>query len=714
MRCSSTRPCRAPKTRAAYLGRSTSACATKTAAASTSTAGWPAAACSATRPPCRATPVSPRCCAAAAAGHRPGAAGARRAARVRQRAGAGGHAGDADVHGLAPAPPARPGAPPVARGGGGHRRRSTGWPERSLTSASPPRWHHARHARAAGGRRHDEIGEPCAKPCAAVPWPATGCATAAPPRPCSPASASMRCCSTSACRSATVWRCCAACGARRRDAGDRADRARCAARQGDGPGQRRRRLPRQALRARRTVGPPARAAAPPGRGRTRSLLQVADLTLDPATREVQRGGRPVLLSARVRRAAGAARAAGAILRARSSKTGSYGWGEELESNAISVTCTSCARSSATICCTRARSGLLRRPGQGRRRLKIAALPGSLRGRLFAFMLALAGVTALAVLRHLRQRARRGRCAVRLPPAPDGAVAARPGPHRRGGARGAGQPRVRPRGAGVGPWTAHAVQQPIRRGSRKNAAAAPCSATARRAWRRGLARLRRRQCRCAWCSGAAAGGAARLPPHRRCAACCRSRWPRRWWRRPVVDHRFARAAAARHGGGARAAARQPAGAARGRAAAGELQPLVGAFNGLLERLASAFEAQRHFVADAAHELRTPLTALKLQIGLLQARPPGPSRTSPSPGCAPAWTAPPTSSNNCSRWPRRARRAAAPMAEIDLAEVARQALADAEPLATRQGAQITLAAPAPVPMRATRRRCAAPCATCSTTR
>jgi two-component system OmpR family sensor kinase/two-component system sensor histidine kinase QseC len=43
------------------------------------------------------------------------------------------------------------------------------------------------------------------------------------------------------------------------------------------------------------------------------------------------------------------------------------------------------------------------------------------------------------------------------------------------------------------------------------------------------------------------------------------------------------------------------------------------------------------------------------------------------------------------------AAAPMAEIDLAEVARQALADAEPLATRQGAQITLAAPAPVPMR-----------------
>ena len=29
-------------------------------------------------------------------------------------------------------------------------------------------------------------------------------------------------------------------------------------------------------------------------------------------------------------------------------------------------------------------------------MKLAALPGSLRGRLFAFMLALAGITALAV------------------------------------------------------------------------------------------------------------------------------------------------------------------------------------------------------------------------------------------------------------------------------------------------------------------------------
>jgi two-component system, OmpR family, sensor kinase len=52
---------------------------------------------------------------------------------------------------------------------------------------------------------------------------------------------------------------------------------------------------------------------------------------------------------------------------------------------------------------------------------------------------------------------------------------------------------------------------------------------------------------------------------------------------------------------------------------EVQPLVRAINGLMQRLASAFEQQRLFVADAAHELRSPVTALKLQVQLLQAAP-----------------------------------------------------------------------------------------------
>jgi two-component system, OmpR family, sensor kinase len=48
---------------------------------------------------------------------------------------------------------------------------------------------------------------------------------------------------------------------------------------------------------------------------------------------------------------------------------------------------------------------------------------------------------------------------------------------------------------------------------------------------------------------------------------------------------------------------------------EVQPLVGALNDLLTRLAAALDRERGFLADAAHELRTPLTALHLQMGTL---------------------------------------------------------------------------------------------------
>jgi signal transduction histidine kinase len=43
---------------------------------------------------------------------------------------------------------------------------------------------------------------------------------------------------------------------------------------------------------------------------------------------------------------------------------------------------------------------------------------------------------------------------------------------------------------------------------------------------------------------------------------------------------------------------------------EIRPLTSALNALLERLKSALDAQRKFIADAAHQLRTPLTAVKL--------------------------------------------------------------------------------------------------------
>lgn len=49
---------------------------------------------------------------------------------------------------------------------------------------------------------------------------------------------------------------------------------------------------------------------------------------------------------------------------------------------------------------------------------------------------------------------------------------------------------------------------------------------------------------------------------------------------------------------------------------EVKPLVQELNLLFGRVKTAFDAQQHFVADAAHELRTPLAALKLQATSLE--------------------------------------------------------------------------------------------------
>ncbi len=52
---------------------------------------------------------------------------------------------------------------------------------------------------------------------------------------------------------------------------------------------------------------------------------------------------------------------------------------------------------------------------------------------------------------------------------------------------------------------------------------------------------------------------------------------------------------------------------------EIRPLVRELNLLFGRVRLAFDAQKHFVAEAAHELRSPLAALRLQVqGLQRAR------------------------------------------------------------------------------------------------
>lgn len=45
---------------------------------------------------------------------------------------------------------------------------------------------------------------------------------------------------------------------------------------------------------------------------------------------------------------------------------------------------------------------------------------------------------------------------------------------------------------------------------------------------------------------------------------------------------------------------------------EIAPLIDAFNGVMERLASSMRSQERFIADAAHQMRTPLAGLRTQL------------------------------------------------------------------------------------------------------
>ena len=52
---------------------------------------------------------------------------------------------------------------------------------------------------------------------------------------------------------------------------------------------------------------------------------------------------------------------------------------------------------------------------------------------------------------------------------------------------------------------------------------------------------------------------------------------------------------------------------------ELKELGDTFDGLLQRLEAAFNAQRRFVANASHELRTPLTTMRASLDVALGKP-----------------------------------------------------------------------------------------------
>ena len=122
---------------------------------------------------------------------------------------------------------------------------------------------------------------------------------------------------------------------------------------------------------------------------------------------------------------------------------------------------------------------------------------------------------------------------------------------------------------------------------------------------------------------------------------------------------------------------------------EVQPLVQELNLLFARVQGAFEAQQHFVADAAHELRSPLAALKLQAqGLRRAQ--GDEARAASIARLEAGI------DRATRLVEQllvlARQEAAsgtPAESVDLAEVLRLALADAAPAAQARRIDLGLA-------------------------
>ncbi|KQY90669.1 ATP-binding protein [Pelomonas sp. Root1444] len=130
--------------------------------------------------------------------------------------------------------------------------------------------------------------------------------------------------------------------------------------------------------------------------------------------------------------------------------------------------------------------------------------------------------------------------------------------------------------------------------------------------------------------------------------------------------------------------------------GEIAPLVEAFNGLLGRLSAAFDTQRSFVADAAHELRSPLTALKLQLGLLRDAAPGEQQDAAIARLRGGIDRAVHLVEQLLALARAEPGAAAARLPLDLAELARQAVGDVQPLADKAGVSLALTAPDPLPL------------------
>ncbi|MEO6362843.1 MAG: ATP-binding protein, partial [Caldimonas sp.] len=121
---------------------------------------------------------------------------------------------------------------------------------------------------------------------------------------------------------------------------------------------------------------------------------------------------------------------------------------------------------------------------------------------------------------------------------------------------------------------------------------------------------------------------------------------------------------------------------------EVSPLVRSLNALLERLRTSLDTQRAFVADAAHELRSPITALKLQLELLRRAENTESADTARQALADGIERASRLVEQLLALARSEPATAAAMERVDLAEIARRAIAETVPFAASRGVEFEL--------------------------
>ncbi|WP_321576182.1 MULTISPECIES: ATP-binding protein [Ramlibacter] len=133
-----------------------------------------------------------------------------------------------------------------------------------------------------------------------------------------------------------------------------------------------------------------------------------------------------------------------------------------------------------------------------------------------------------------------------------------------------------------------------------------------------------------------------------------------------------------------------------AAPAEIRPVLDALNGLLERIAVLRAAERRFIADAAHELRTPIAAIRAQAQVAMGEPDAALRTHALQATLAGCDRAARLADQLLQLSRLESGAALACQPLDLAALARQALADATPAALAQGQVLSLEAAGPVTM------------------